>query len=136
MTATALGGARAAAFRSTFVTDAVSTASPAALLVMLYDRLALDLARAEEAQRAGDRPAANMQLLHAQDIVSELLGTLDVDAWEGGPGLAAVYAWLLRELIGANVAGDAARTAACRSMAETLRDAWRQAATAVPGTTP
>ncbi len=65
---------------------------------MLYDRLVLDLARGRQAQLDGDREAANEQLGHAQDIVAELLSSLDVDAWEGGPGLASLYRWLLREL--------------------------------------
>ena len=69
--------------RDRYVQDAVSTASPATLLVMLYDRLVLDLLRAETALRDGKRDAANEQLAHAQDIISELANTLDVDVWEG-----------------------------------------------------
>ena len=29
----------------------------------------------------------------------------DVDAWDGGPGLAQLYAFLREELVGANIAG-------------------------------
>ena len=69
--------------RDRYVQDAVSTASPATLLIMLYDRLVLDLLRAEAALAEGKRDAANEQLTHAQDIVSELAATLDVNAWDG-----------------------------------------------------
>ena len=114
-----------------YLADSLATASPAALLVMLYDRLLLDLGRAEQAQLDGDRQVANASLLHAQDIVHELLATLRVEAWEGGPGLRSLYAWLLQELMGANVTCDASRTAACRTeVVEPLADAWRQAAAA------
>ena len=58
--------------RDRYVQDAVTTASPATLLVMLYDRLVLDLMRGESALRSGQRDAANEQLNHAQDIISEL----------------------------------------------------------------
>ncbi len=58
-----------AAVRARYLDDAVATASPAKLLTMLYDRLVLDLERAETAQRAGDRAGAGPHLLHAQDIV-------------------------------------------------------------------
>ena len=122
-----------AAARARFVDDSLATASPAVLLTRLYDRLVLDLARAEQAQRAGDRAAASGQLLHAQDIVAELLSSLDATAWEGGPGLAAIYAFLLTELVEANVSGDADRTASCRSLVEPLREAWHDAARLAAG---
>ncbi len=75
----------AASLRARYMGDAVTTASPQRLLVMLYDRLALDLERAQAALVEGDRQEASGQLLHAQDIVLELRSSLQVDAWEGGP---------------------------------------------------
>ena len=120
-----------------YLADSLSTASPATLLVMLYDRLVLDLQRAEQAQRDGDRETAHLNLVHAQDIVRELLSSLEVEKWEGGPGLRSLYTWLLQELAVANVSGDAERTAACRtSTVEPLAEAWRQAALEHLGSTP
>lgn len=116
------------AVRTRYVDDTVATASPAKLLTMLYDRLVLDLVRAEAEQRAGRRGAAGPHLTHAQDIVSELVSTLQVDAWDGARQLMSVYTYLLTELVAANVAGDADRTAACRALVEPLCDAWHQAA--------
>ena len=118
----------AAALRARYVGDSVATASPQQLLVMLYDRLALDLERASQALAAGDRLRAGEQLRHAQDIVFELRSSLKVEAWEGGPRLASLYAWLLTELTTANVKGDRNRVEACLRVVEPLRDAWRQAA--------
>jgi flagellar protein FliS len=118
----------AAALRARYLGDTVSTASPQQLLVMLYDRLALDLERAEAAVLAGDREARNTQLLHAQEIVLELHSSLDVTAWDGGPRLAALYTWLLTELIAANVKGDLRRVVDCRKIVEPLRGAWTEAA--------
>jgi flagellar secretion chaperone FliS len=111
-----------------YADDSVATASPTRLLVMLYDRLVLDLNRGEQAQRAGDRGTAASSLGHAQEIVAELLSSLDQNAWDGGPRLASVYTWLLKELSGSIVTDDADRTAACRACVEPLRDAWAQAA--------
>jgi flagellar protein FliS len=121
------------AVRSRYLDDAVATASPAKLLTMLYDRLVLDLERAESAQRDGDRAGGGTHLLHAQDIVSELASTLEVDAWDGARGLMSVYTYLLTELVGANVSGDPERTAACRELVEPLRDAWHEAADQLSG---
>jgi flagellar protein FliS len=118
----------AASLRARYLGDTVTTASPQRLLVMLYDRLALDLERAQTALMDGDRTEAGEQLQHAQEIVLELLSSLQVDVWEGGPRLAALYNWLITELITANVKGDANRVSSCRQVVEPLRDAWRQAA--------
>lgn len=117
-----------AAMRTRYVDDTVATASPAKLLTMLYDRLVLDLTRAESEQRAGNRGAAGPHLTHAQDIVGELASTLDVSAWDGAPQLLSIYTFLLTELVQANVSGDPERTAACRALVEPLADAWHQAA--------
>ena len=124
-----------ASLRSRYLGDSVATASPQRILVMLYDRLVLDLERAEVALDAGDRTEAAAQIQHAQDIVFELRESLQVDAWEGGPRLAALYSWMITELVQAGVKADRNRVSACRQIAEPLRDAWRQAAVAL-ATTP
>ncbi|GAB3356552.1 flagellar export chaperone FliS [Modestobacter lapidis] len=118
----------AAALRARYLGDSIATASPQQLLVMLYDRLALDLERAHTALLGGDREESNNQLQHAQEIVIELRSSLQVEAWDGGPRLAALYTWLLTELIAANIKGDVRRVADCRKIVEPLRDAWREAA--------
>lgn len=117
-----------ASLRARYLGDSVATASPHQLLVMLYDRLALDLERAEEALVEDDRDRARDQLMHAQEIVLELRASLRVDVWDGGPRLAALYAWVVGELIQANLKGDVRRVRDCRRIVEPLRDAWRQAA--------
>jgi flagellar secretion chaperone FliS len=117
-----------ASLRARYMGDTVTTASPQRLLVMLYDRLALDLERAGNALAAGDREEAGKQLQHAQEIVLELRSSLQVDAWEGGPRLAALYTWLIGELVQANVKADRNRVTSCLQVVEPLRDAWRQAA--------
>jgi flagellar protein FliS len=115
------------ALRARYLAQSVTTASPGQLLVMLYDRLVVDLTQAEEALRAGDRELGSARLMHAQDIVAELRGTLDVSAWEGAAGLSQIYGFLLTELIKANVRGDADVAASCCGLVEPLRDAWREA---------
>jgi flagellar secretion chaperone FliS len=119
--------------RDRYLQDSVSTASPGKLLVMLYDRLVMDLLQGEEALRGGDREQANDRITHAQEIILELRATLDVDAWTGAAGLAGLYGFVLTELIQANVRRDAERVATCRALVEPLRDAWREAAAAATG---
>lgn len=124
-----------AAQRARFVDESISTASPARLLTMLYDRLVLDLVRAETAQLAGDRAAANAQLLHAQEIVLELASSLRHDVWDGAANLASIYAFLHSELVRANVSGDPERTRTVRGLVEPLAESWRAAALEVSGQT-
>ena len=118
------------ALRSRYLSDTVNTTSPGHLLVMLYDRLVLDLVRAEEALLAGDREAGSRCLLHAQEIILELHSSLDLKTWSGAAGLGQLYTFLITELIGANVSADAIKTAALRGLVEPLRDAWREASSA------
>ena len=129
MTAMSYGRAR---FASNYLQDSLATASPSTLLVMLYDRLVLDLTRAERSLQEGAREAAHRDLMHAQDIVYELMSALDLEVWSGAAGLARLYNWVLRELATANVKGDAARVAAVRTLTVVpLADAWRSAAAEV-----
>jgi flagellar protein FliS len=116
--------------RDRYLQDSINTATPGKLLVMLYDRLVMDLVQGEEGLRVGDREQANERITHAQEIILELRATLDVDAWAGAAGLASLYGFLLTELIQANIKRDADKVATCRGLVEPLRDAWREAAAA------
>ncbi|EXG80983.1 flagellar export chaperone FliS [Cryptosporangium arvum] len=119
------------AARARYLADSISTASPARLLVMLYDRLVQDIAQGEQAIREGNRLLAGERLMHAQDIISELLATLDLTAWDGAENVAALYRWMLSELVQANIKQDAGKAASTLELANELRDAWREAAMAV-----
>ena len=114
-----------------FRSEAVTTATPAQLLGMLYDRLLLDIDRADAALTDGRRIDASEQLLHAQDIVHELAVSLDRDAWDGADGLASLYDYLRRLLVDTNLTGDQEALRAARGIVEPLADAWRIAASQV-----
>ena len=114
--------------RSAYQTNAVATAGPAQLLVMLLDRLVLDAERGQAALAAGDGEETNRQLQHAQAIVTELQATLEVDGMPAGRELLALYDYLQRQLIRANVARDQAAAAEAVKLSRELCDTWRQAA--------
>jgi flagellar secretion chaperone FliS len=118
----------ASMIRNRYVGDSVGTASPARLVTMLYDRLVRDLTTAEAALAACDLEGANGALIHAQEIVWELAAGLDPTKWSGGPALAALYQFILAELLDANVKKEAAKVTSARGLVEPLRDAWHQAA--------
>jgi flagellar secretion chaperone FliS len=114
--------------KNAYVDNSVSTAGPERLLVMLCDRLVLDVQRGLEAQRERNHMEAHNQLVHAQEVVIHLRSTLRVEAWEGGPGLASLYDWLHNELIRSNISKDPAVTEGCLSIVTNLADTWRTAA--------
>ncbi len=117
-----------AMLRRRYGSDAVATASPARLVVMLYDRLVKDLHAASAAIEGRDIETSHGALVHAQDVVAELSSSLDLDAWPEGSSLAALYDFLTDRLIQANVTKDATLVAACIEVVEPLRDAWTEAA--------
>jgi len=117
--------------RQQYVANSVSTASPAKLLVLLYERLARDLGDAEAALARNDMEAAHHALVHAQDIVIELRAGLDFDKWDHAGQMDRIYSFVLDRLVEANVAKDLAIVASCRTLVDPLCDAWKQAADAV-----
>jgi flagellar secretion chaperone FliS len=110
--------------RLRYLADAVSTATPAQRIVMLYDRLGLDIERAASSETG---PTAAPHVLHAQQIVAELMSSLDGSVWRGADSLAAIYGFLLREL-GANItAPQPTRLRALGAIVAELRMTWFEA---------
>lgn len=123
--------------RNHYQAQAVETAGPAQLVLMLYDGALAALTRAEQAlasdAAAGSAEAANRELLRVQDIVTELWVTLDVE--RGGAvaaNLAALYDFCLDRLVTANVRKDPGELPAVRDVLAGLREAWAAACCMVP----
>ena len=114
--------------RSAYRTATLETAAPAKVVTMLFDRLLLDVDRASAAFASGDVVGGRSQAQHAQDIVAELMASLDVAAWEGGQVLMSVYAYLYSSLVDAGARGDAEKLAECRTLVEPLVATWHEAA--------
>jgi flagellar secretion chaperone FliS len=125
-----MGGPQAR--RAQFNREAILSATPVRLLTMLYDRLLVDLNRAEAAQKVENWPVASENLVHAQAIVSELSTSLNVEAWEGGEGLFAIYVYVQNALMSANVHRDVNGTIECIGLLEPLRQTWHEAAEQLP----
>lgn len=109
--------------RARYLRDRVMTATPAQRVVMLYDRLGLDLARAADSVDPYDH---GQNISHAMEVLAELRASLDLTV--GGPAenLAAIYGYLLGELVAAR-SGDRQRLGSASDIVASLRDAWAQA---------
>lgn len=116
--------------------DAILSAPPARLLTMLYDRLLLDLNRAQFAQENSNWAVAGENLLHAQAIVTELAATLKTDAWDGAEDLLGIYNYTMQAMIGANIHRDPERTRECIMLLEPLRQGWHEASAQLPAQLP
>jgi flagellar protein FliS len=114
--------------RNKFTAGALETASPAKIVVMAFDRLDRDLAGALVAIDSRDVPKAHELLVHAQDLVHELLCMLDLDAWEHAPKLASIYQYVGELLTKANMHKRTAEVHEARTLLADIGDAFRQAA--------
>ena len=121
-------GLRARDARATYQGATVGTASPARLLVMLFDRLVLDVERGYTAVAARNIEVANEQYTHAQAIVTELQSTLQVEKMPAGRELMALYDYLQRRLVQANVRRDPKAAREVVGLCRHLRDTWTKAA--------
>lgn len=117
-----------AQLRNRYAREAVTTASPAKLVTMLYDRLMKDLSDAEQGLGRRDIQLTHSALTHAQEILWELDATLDISVWKEGAQLKRLYAWSIEELVNANLEKDAKRVVDVRDVLEPIRDAWHQVA--------
>jgi flagellar protein FliS len=114
--------------RTTYMEASVATADPSRLLVMLCDRMVLDVQRGLSAQEAGNRQEAHHQLIHAQAIVAELRSSLKTDGFDGGEQLGALYDYVFAKLVSANIHQDQDATRHCLTLVTEIADTWRQAA--------
>ncbi len=106
----------------------VETASVAELMVLLYRRAVQVLAEAEEAIRARDVPRAHARLVYAQEIVGELMASVNLEAGELAHQLWAIYDYAQRRLVEANLRKDAAIVTEVREFLASLLEAWEQVA--------
>jgi flagellar protein FliS len=107
------------------------TASPAQLVLLLYDGLLKRLQTALQGLEGHDYEQANGSLQHAQDILLELAASLDMEAGEIAERLAQLYEYQHHLLLQANVRKDPAPVREVVTLASRLRDAWAHAAAQV-----
>ncbi len=116
---------------SAYKETSIRTASPGQLVLMLYAEairqcdLASGLMGTAGKKDPGLIERINCAVIRAQDIVTELMASLDFEAApEISNNLFSLYSFFNRELTEANIAKDVARVKAVRNMLEELRGAW------------
>jgi flagellar protein FliS len=105
--------------------NAVMTASPAELTMMLYNGCIKFLKQAVSAIDQRDIPGTHTAITRAQDILVEFMVTLDMKV-ELSKGLYALYEYMHGKLVEANTQKDREAVLEVCSMVEELRDAWQE----------
>jgi flagellar protein FliS len=107
----------------------VETAGSVDLVVMLYQGAVRFIRLGIEAIERNDGKAAHEHLVRAQDIVIELLGSLNHEAGGQIAGqLASVYDYCFRRLVTANVKKDAIPAREVVGIMRDLGTAWQEIA--------
>ena len=105
----------------------VETTTPTKLLLMLYDGALNSLRSAAKAVDEKDMNIVHDQLIKVQDIVIELIATLNMD-YDISHQLYALYDYMYRRLVEANTAKDKAIIEEIYQFLSELRDTFAQAA--------
>lgn len=105
--------------------NAVTTASPSELTLMLYNGCLKFIGLARKAITEKNVEQKNVNLQKAQNIISELMVTLNMDI-EISKNMMSLYDFVNRQLIEANTKNDIAALDEAASIVTEFRDTWKQ----------
>jgi flagellar protein FliS len=114
-----------------YQSDAIATAGPAQLVLMLFDGALTSVIRARSALLDGGpqvHEIAHKELQRSQDIIWELRMSLDGE--RGGviaQSLGSLYDYCLTQLVQANISKDATKLDIVEEVIGDLRGAWAEA---------
>ena len=117
-----------AAAPQSYQENAILTAPPERLVVVLYDRPGRFLRQSAAAMRAGEIERSNRAMQRGEAIVDELLATLNMDAGELAESLRDLYLFCRRTLNEARLDRDAEKVDAVAGLLADLRSSWAQVA--------
>lgn len=102
----------------------IETASGLKLVVMLYQGAIKFLNIAKESNSFKRYDVVNTNIIKAQDIVSELISSLNFEAGEIAHNLYSLYLYINRRLLEANIQKNMAIIDEVTGLLQTLKEAW------------
>lgn len=106
----------------------IQTSTPGQLILMLYDGAIKFCKQAKKGIEEKNLMDANKYLIKIQDIVTELMISLDMKSGgEIAKNLSTLYDYMLSRLLEANMKKDIAIIDEVQKMFEDLREAWGEA---------
>lgn len=106
--------------------NSVNTASPGELTLMLYNGCLKFILLGKKAIEAGKIEEKNTNILKAQNIVHELMVTLNMDV-AVSKDLMSLYDYMNRRLIDANLKNDIAALEEVEGLVIEFRNTWKEA---------
>lgn len=110
----------------TYQTNAVTTASPGELTLMLYNGCLKFIKLTKQAMETNNIEMKNLNIQKAQNIISELMVTLNMDM-DISKNMMALYDYANRRLIDANIHNDIEALTEVEELMTEFRDTWKQA---------
>jgi flagellar protein FliS len=105
----------------------VNTANREKLLIMLYQGCIKFLRFSKKGIEENNIEAANNYIIRAQDIIRELMNTLDREnGGEIADNLYNLYDFMYRELVTANIKKDVVKIETVEEMMIELLESWQQ----------
>lgn len=104
----------------------VETMSPGKLLLMLYNGCIKNIEHAKKSIEAKETEKAHEQIVKAQNIIIELMATLNMD-YEISLRLMTVYDYIYNQMVEANIKKDSELLDQIRTFLVDLRDTWEGA---------
>lgn len=120
-----------------YKTTQIQTANQGRLIVMLYEGVIRFCHQAIDAIRRRRYDEANNNLVRAEDILTELLLSLDYD--QGGDiakKLASIYIYLNQQLLEANITKTIPPIETVIRLMSDLKDSWEKIANKAPPSDP
>ncbi|EOD00378.1 flagellar export chaperone FliS [Caldisalinibacter kiritimatiensis] len=111
---------------SQYQQNSVMTASPEELTLMLYNGAVKFIKQGKVFLEQKDMEKAHNSIVRAQDIISELNITLNMD-YEISKNLRSLYTFILERLMDANIKKDIKILDEVLPLVEELRDTWKEA---------
>jgi len=105
--------------------NTVNTASPGELTLMLYNGCIKFIKQARQALVDKQMEEKNTNLLKAQDIIRELMVTLNMD-YEISHQMMQLYDYMLHRLMEANTKNDIEILNEVEGLVVEFRDTWKQ----------
>ena len=103
----------------------ILTANPIDVIVMLYDALKKNILIGRKKIAKNDVQSAHDHLMKAQQIVIELVNSLDM-SYEISENLLAIYEFILKTLEEANIKKDEKALEPLVEIVGDLREAWNE----------
>ncbi|UOD34369.1 flagellar export chaperone FliS [Deferribacteraceae bacterium V6Fe1] len=109
----------------TYLKNEIEGATKGKLILLLYDGAIKFLRQANKYIELKDIPNAHQNIIKAENIIYELMSTLNMDAGEIAENLLKLYDFMVWQLIEANKEKNSEKINTVIKLLTNLREAWK-----------